>query len=121
MKDTEMTTLEYKEELRDEEEAMDCEELENLLNSLMEIQIDTSNLEGVILDEKEFGKGVKYMSKFAGMFTCLKNVGMNSEEALTLILNESNIKATHDQQKEVNDMQKYLAKNQLVQIEKNQV
>ena len=81
------------------------EYINELLLDMLKVSIDVSNLEDCIIDKKEFTKGIKEVSKVAGMFTCLKNVGMDTESALTYILNESNIKHSQDMQKMINQNQ----------------
>lgn len=95
--------------------------LENILSDLMSVELDTSDLEGVKIDKTEFAKGVKSFSKFAGMFVCLKNVGMDTESAVSLILNERNIEHAHKIQKLINDNQENIAKITNINVENHQI
>lgn len=93
----------------DSEELNDFDEsdiLEDLLSKLNNIQLNTDGLEDIKIDKKEFLKGVKQVSILAGMFSCLRSVGMDMDSASTFILNERNI--SHAQ-----NIQELINKNQL--------
>ena len=104
-----------------EEESSPMELLEDILSDLMSVELDTSDLEGIKVDKTEFVKGVKGVSKIAGMFTCLKNVGMDTDSAVGFILNERNIEHAQKMQKLINDNQKEVANITKLNIENSQI
>lgn len=107
-------------------EGMDSMEMiEEMLQDMIKIELDTSDLVGTKIDKKEFEKGVKSISKVAGIFSCLKNIGMTEEAIVTYMLNERNIEHSQAMQKYVNDAQLEMAKigvkTQQVMDEQNQI
>ena len=104
-----------------EEESSPMELLGDILSDLMSVELDTSDLEGIKVDKTEFVKGVKGVSKIAGMFTCLKNVGMDTDSAVGFILNERNIEHAQKMQKLINESQEKIAKNTSINVESHQI
>lgn len=115
-----------------EEKLINCQEdnyeeddtlnaLEDIFSDLIGVGLDTSELEDIKIDKKEFEKGVKSVSKIAGMFSCLKNVGMDTDSAFSYIINERNIEHSQIMQKMINKDQKEVAKIQSLQIDNQQV
>lgn len=115
-----------------EEKLINCQEdnyeeddtlnaLEDIFSDLIGVGLDTSELEDIKIDKKEFEKGVKSVSKIAGMFSCLKNVGMDTDSAFSYIINERNIEHSQIMQKMINKDQKEVAKIQSLQIDNQQI
>ena len=95
--------------------------LEDILSDLMSVELDVSDLEGIKVDKTEFAKGVKSVSKYAGMFACLKNVGFDTDSAVGFILNERNIEHAQKMQKLINESQEKIAKNTRISVESHQI
>ena len=104
-----------------EEESDPMELLEDILSDLMSVELDTGDLEGIKVDKTEFAKGVKSVSKYAGMFACLKNVGFDTDSAVGFILNERNIEHAQKMQKLINESQEKIAKNTGINVESHQI
>lgn len=124
MKEKELEMLEEKlincqEDNYEEDDTLNA--LEDIFSDLIGVGLDTSELEDIKIDKKEFEKGVKSVSKIAGMFSCLKNVGMDTDSAFSYIINERNIEHSQIMQKMINKDQKEVAKIQSLQIDNQQV
>lgn len=122
MKEKKLETTEYLDnECVEMEDDDSLDVLKDMLSDLIGVELDISELEDIKIDKAEFAKGVKSVSKFAGMFSCLKNVGMDTDSAFSLIINERNIEHSQAMQKMINKDQKEVAKIQSVQMENHQI
>lgn len=110
------TTLEYKEPIIDEanEDESDApnigEMIEEMLGDLLQVELDTSEVANSKIDKKEFEKGIKDMSRIAGRFSVLRNVGMSEEAIITYMLNDRNIEHSQAMQKVINEGQLEITK-----------
>lgn len=108
--------------LEENEDSMDAiAMIEEMLADMNKIEIDTTEVEGSKIDKKEFVKGVKEVSKLAGMFSCLKSVGASEDSIMAYILNERNIEHTQFMQGIVNETQLEVSKVQSLVMDNHQV
>lgn len=96
------------------------EMLEEMLSDLLKVEVDTSSVQGIQIDDKEFAKGIKDLSRVAGRFTVLKNVGMSEEAIITYLINDRNIEHSKQMQQIINAGQIQFAKTQSKAISMNE-
>lgn len=95
--------------------------LEDLFSKLNNIQLDTEGLEEIKIDKKEFLKGVKQVSILAGMFSCLRSVGMDMDSASAFILNERNISHAQSIQELINKNQLEIESKKEINFDNSQI
>lgn len=120
-KDLKIEDIENCCDYENEEQNNQMDLVEDILSELMSVELDTSDLEGIKIDKTEFAKGVKTVSKIAGMYSCLRNVGMDIDSAVGFILNERNIEHAQKMQKLINESQENIAITAGVNVENHQI
>ena len=107
-------------------EDMSRDELLEVVYTLLEqknkeININTDNLDNVVIDKKEFEKGIKKYSVIAGAFSILNSVGYPKDLIHEMILNERTIYHNQALQQMNNINAEKIAKIQEVKIEQSQI
>ena len=74
-----------------------------------------------VYDMDKFNKGIENFSELAGKLTALINVGIHPSEALGYIMNQENIKHGEVVAMITKDMNVEISKNQVINMEKNQM
>ena len=106
--------FEYEDDIETEEETT----FDDLMEKLMRISIDTTNLEEVKFDKTNFQKGMKDASYLCGMLTALMNVGISAVDALAYYMNESTMDNNIKLNEMVNEVEMSKIKAELIANEK---
>jgi hypothetical protein len=85
------------------------------------IYIDSEPMEEINYDKSEFENGMKDASYFAGFFTGLVNAGMNTEDALNIILSKIGIENNIKMAQINKDTTIQASKNQSILTDKNMI
>ncbi len=106
--------FEYEDDIETEEETT----FDDLMEKLMRISIDTTNLVEVKFDKANFQKGMKDASYLCGMLTALMNVGISAVDALAYCMNESTMDNNIKLNEMVNEVEMAKIKAELIYNEK---
>jgi len=122
----EVNENELNEDIEDDSslESLSKDELIDVIEQLMsskDVEIDTSNVQGLELNPQEFQAGIDSISFLVGQYSALKSVGVDSGSAVDIILNERNIEYNLETNKMTCENNKSVAKIQQTINEQNQV